>query len=115
MFGLGFTRPRDIGGDGLYDRKGGSGRRVKVTTDPTQDRRDRYGRLLAYIKSAGGSFAGKQLRAGWATMYVFEDAFEQLAPFQAAEGSARDAERGVWGQCAGNFHTPARSLASVVD
>jgi micrococcal nuclease len=115
MFRLGFTRPRDTNRDRLDDRKGGKGRRVKVTTDPTQDRRDRYGRLFAYVKSAQGSFAGKQLRAGWATVYVFEDPFEQLAPFQAAEGSAHAAGRGVWGQCAGNFHTPARSLPSVVD
>jgi endonuclease YncB( thermonuclease family) len=93
--------------DGLYDGKGGKGRRVKVTTDPTQDRRDQYGRLLAYVKGAQGSFAGKQLRAGWAAVYVFGDPFEQLAAFQAAEGSARGAGRGAWAECAGNFHSPA--------
>jgi endonuclease YncB( thermonuclease family) len=109
MFRLGFTRPRDTDGDGLYDHKGGKGRRVKVTTDPTQDRRDRYGRLLGYVKSARGSFAGKQLRVGWATVYVFENPFEQLAAFQGAEAQARAAGRGVWGRCAGNFHTPATS------
>jgi endonuclease YncB( thermonuclease family) len=107
MFRLGFTRPRDTNRDGLYDGKGGKGRRVKVTTDPTQDRRDQYGRLLAYVKGAQGSFAGKQLRAGWAAVYVFGDPFEQLAAFQAAEGSARGAGRGAWAECAGNFHSPA--------
>jgi endonuclease YncB( thermonuclease family) len=107
MFRLGFTRSRDTDGDGLNDRKGGKGRRVKVTTDPTQDRRDRYGRLLAYVKSARGSLATAQLRAGWATVYVFEDPFEQLAPFQTAEASSRDAGRGAWRRCGGNFHTPA--------
>jgi endonuclease YncB( thermonuclease family) len=30
MFRLGFARPRDTNGDGLYDRKGGKGRRVKA-------------------------------------------------------------------------------------
>jgi len=30
------------------------GRRVRVYGDPTQDRRDRYGRLLAYVKTRGG-------------------------------------------------------------
>ena len=107
MFRFGFTHPRDSNRDGLYDRKGGKGRRVKVTTDPSQDRRDQYGRLLAYVKSAQGSLAGKQLRAGWAAVYVFADPFEQLAAFQAAEESARSAGRGAWAQCAGNFHTPA--------
>jgi micrococcal nuclease len=112
MFRLGFTRPRDTDGDGLRDRKGGKGRRVKVTTDPTQDRRDQFGRLLAYVKSWRGSFAGAQLRAGWATVYVFADPFEQLGRFQGVEASARDAGRGVWGRCGGNFHTPARVTQS---
>ena len=56
-------------GVGLRDRKGGEARRVKVTTDPTQDHRDRYGRLLAYVKGLRGSFGGAQLRAGRATVY----------------------------------------------
>ena len=107
MFRLGFTRPRDTDGDGLRDSKGGKGRRVRVTTDPTQDRRDRYGRLLAYVKSARGSLAGAQLRAGWAAVYVFADPFAQLGPFQAAETSARAQMRGAWKQCSGNFHQPA--------
>jgi endonuclease YncB( thermonuclease family) len=107
MYRLGFTRPRDSDGDRLYDSKGGKGRRVTVTTDPTQDRRDAFGRLLAYVASARGSFAAAQLRAGRASVYVFENPFEQLARFQAAETSARGSSRGVWGQCGGNFHTPA--------
>ena len=86
--------------------KRGKGRRVKVTTDPTQDRRDRYGRLLAYVKSARGSLAGAQLRAGWAAVYVFADPFAQLGSFQAAEATARTHARGVWSKCGGNFHQP---------
>lgn len=105
MYRLGFTRPRDTDHNGLHDREGGKGRRVKVTTDPTQDRRDAYGRLLAYVSSARGSFATAQLRAGWASVYVFENPFEQLGPFAAAEAAARDSSRGVWGKCGGNFHT----------
>ena len=108
MFRLGFTRPRDTTRDGLFDRKGGRGRRVRVTTDPTQDRRDQYGRLLAYVKSARGSFAGAQLRAGWATVYVFADPFEQLTTFRAVEAVARDAGRGAWRACSGDFHAAGR-------
>ena len=107
MFRLGFTRSRDTDGDGLRDSRGGQGRRVRLTTDPTQDRRDRYGRLLAYVKSARGSLAGAQLRAGWAAVYVFADPFAQLGMFQAAETTARAQMRGAWRQCSGNFHQPA--------
>ena len=106
MLRLSFTRPRDTDGDGLRDRRA-KGRRVTVRTDPTQDRRDRYGRLLAYVKSARGSLAGAQLRAGWAAVYVFADPFAQLGPFQAAESSAQAQLRGAWRQCGGNFHQPA--------
>jgi endonuclease YncB( thermonuclease family) len=104
MFRLAFTRPRDTDGDGLFDRMGGKGRRVELTSDPSQDRRDRYGRLLAYVKSTRGSLATAQLRAGWATVYVFEDPFEQLASFQAAEAFAKKRSRGVWKRCGGDFH-----------
>ena len=86
--------------------KAGKGRRVRVTTDPSQDRRDRYGRLLAYVKSARGSLAAAQLRAGWAAIYVFADPFAQLNAFQAAETTAWAQMRGAWRQCGGNFHQP---------
>jgi endonuclease YncB( thermonuclease family) len=108
MFRLGFTRPRDRNGDGLYDGKGGKGLRVRVMTDPTQRRRDRYGRLLAYVASARGGFARAQLRAGWASVYVSEKPFERLATFQAAEASAREDSRGIWAQC-----KPARKRPSA--
>jgi len=104
MYKLGFTRPRDRTGDGLYDYKGGTGRRVKVVTDPTQDRRDRYGRLLAYVRSNAGSFGVAQLRRGWATVFVFDKPFEQLNLFRAAEASAKGSRRGAWSRCGGNFH-----------
>ncbi len=108
MFRLGFTRPRDSSGDGLYDRRGGKGRRVRVTTDPSQGLRDRFGRLLAYVASARGGFAKAQLRAGWASVYVSGKPFKRLATFQAAEASAREDSRGIWAQC-----RPARERPSA--
>jgi endonuclease YncB( thermonuclease family) len=92
---------------GLFDHKGGKGRRVRVTTDPSQGQRDRHGRLLAYVASARRGFATAQLRAGWASVSVSGKPFKRLAAFQAAEASARKASRGIWAQCGGNVHTPA--------
>lgn len=54
MFRLSFTAPEDTDGDDLEDTKGGTGRRVKLVTDPTQDTFDRYGRLLAYVTTISG-------------------------------------------------------------
>lgn len=107
MLQLGFTRPRDTNGDGLVDRRGGRGRRVVVRTDPTQARRDRYRRLLAYVRAGRRDFGLGQLNRGWAKVYVFRRRFERYRRYQAAARSAKGAKRGVWGRCGGRFHRPA--------
>jgi micrococcal nuclease len=105
---LAFTAPADSDGDGLLDAEGGTGRRVTLRTDPTQDTFDRYRRLLAYATTPGGEdLAVGQLSAGWATVYVFERPFRRLSRFRAGEREARDRSRGVWRECGGNFHAPA--------
>jgi len=66
-------------------------RRVKLTTDPTQDRRDRYGRLLAYVRRAGGgSIQAGMLRTGWAQVYVYDSSapFQRLTEFRPIEDAA---------------------------
>ncbi len=108
MFKLAFTDPVDTDGDGLYDDEDGAGRKVTLRTDPTQDTFDRYGRLLAYVNTrSGADLAARQLRAGWARVYVYESPFQRVARFRTAQRHARDADRGVWGACDGDFHTPA--------
>jgi micrococcal nuclease len=108
MLALAFSRPRDRDGDGLFDGEGGRGIDVTVRTDPTQDERDRFDRLLAYIEP---SLQRRMLESGWAEVYVYErNPFQRVARFRAAERAARQAGRGVWGRCGGNFH--ARGSAS---
>jgi endonuclease YncB( thermonuclease family) len=86
------------------------GRRVRVKGDPSQDRRDRYGRLLAYVRTRNGPQLNiAQVRRGWAKVYVYRgNPFRQTASFRRAARSARRARRGVWGRCGGSFHRPAR-------
>jgi len=87
----------------------GQGRRVKLTTDPTQDTYDRYRRLLAYVETTTGRQLNvSQIAYGLAKTYVYAGkAFRQVSRFRAAERRARRAKRGVWGQCGGNFHRRA--------
>jgi micrococcal nuclease len=85
------------------------GAHVRIETDPTQDRVDRYGRLLAYVWLPDGRLAETaQLESGWATTYVYQghpvSLFARLA---AAMGDARGARRGVWSVCGGDFHSAA--------
>jgi micrococcal nuclease len=82
------------------------GARVELQPDPGQDRLDRYGRLLAYVWLADGRLLeDEQLRAGWATTYVYRGKPVHLfGRLSASERVARQARRGVWGKCGGNFH-----------
>jgi len=88
--------------------KKGRGRPVTLTTDPSQDTLDRYGRLLAYVtrRADGRNLGEAQLRAGWAAVYVFRAPFQLLDRFRIAESMAREANRGGWGKCGGDFHRP---------
>jgi endonuclease YncB( thermonuclease family) len=81
-------------------------RRVKLITDPAQDRRDRYGRLLAYVSREGRLAQTAILARGLAKVYAFDGRFARIRAFTEAESRARTAGRGVWSQCGGNFHLP---------
>lgn len=85
------------------------GTSVKLVTDPTQDERDRYGRLLAYVYPSFGQVTYQQriLAAGWAEVYVYGRKFRRHKIFAEAEGRARAKGAGVWSLCGGNFHRPA--------
>ncbi len=110
MIRLAFGSGADDDRDGLFDRGEGEGRRVTLRTDRSQNRRDRYGRLLAYVKLRRGPQLNlAQVRRGWAETYVFADRPFRLADrFHAAERRAAEAGRGAWHLCGGSFHVPAR-------
>ena len=84
------------------------GHSVRLTTDPTQDRVDRYGRHLAYVTrlSDGTDLGTALVRAGWAMPYVYDGTpFARLASYDAARQQAETHRRGVWGSCGGAFHS----------
>jgi micrococcal nuclease len=77
------------------------GDRVTLVRDRSQDNRDYYDRLLRYVELGGNDLGRKQLRKGWAEVYVFDDPFARLGSYRRAEDKARDGDRGVWGRCGG--------------
>jgi len=91
-----------------FMKKLATGMSVKLVTDPTQDERDRYDRLLAYVEPTGKQWTLQEriLRAGWATTYVYGRKFRRYQSFSDAEEEARKAGRGVWSACGGDFHRP---------
>jgi micrococcal nuclease len=86
--------------------------RVVLKGDPTQDTRDRYGRLLAYVWIPGGKDLGYQLIAGgFAEVYVFERPFQRLGAYQKAERVAGGGPLGIWGSCVAASPSSAPSPA----
>jgi micrococcal nuclease len=83
------------------------GTTVRLESDPGQDRVDRYGRMLAYVRLPSGRLAEEdQLASGWATVYVFAGKPVSLyGEFRRAEAAAKLARKGVWGACGGRFHS----------
>ncbi|MGE3139378.1 MAG: thermonuclease family protein [Thermoleophilia bacterium] len=89
------------------------GRRVRLVTDPTQDRRDRYGRLLAYVYTPGrsgptGSVNHALVASGHAKVYVYGGVrFRHATQFLRAQSRAKKARRGLWAPpCRGNTTKP---------
>jgi micrococcal nuclease len=94
------------------------GARVRLVTDPGQDTRDRYGRLLAYVYRPGmrASVNLVMVRTGNARAYVYdrERPPRYADAYARAQAAARRARRGLWGPpCHGGTAAPARTPAAV--
>jgi micrococcal nuclease len=83
-----------------------AGRPALLVTDPSQDRFDRYGRLLAYVQVGGVDVGKRQIRRGWAMPYVYDDnPFRRYVTYLHQQIKAKSESRGVWGRCGGEFHS----------
>jgi micrococcal nuclease len=92
-----------------------AGQQVRIEQDPTQDTRDKYGRLLAYVWLEDGTFFNEQMIAdGYAKEYTYDHPYEYQAEFRAAEATARDAQLGLWAPdtCNGDTKQPASGASA---
>jgi micrococcal nuclease len=81
-----------------------SGQDVLLEDDPSQDSRDRYGRLLRYVWLPDGHLFNLDMVAdGYAYEYTYRDPYRYRDAFIAAQATARDEGRGLWSAitCAG--------------
>lgn len=79
---------------------------VSLRYDSVADHEDVYGRILAHAFIGRRQLELAQLRRGWAYVYRYDDQhFDGLSRFYAAEDAAEAADRGVWGDCNGDFHS----------
>jgi micrococcal nuclease len=73
------------------------GERVRLEFD--LERRDRYGRTLAYVWRGEELFNETLVREGYAFVTTYPPNVRYEDVFLAAQREARAAERGVWGRC----------------
>ena len=70
---------------------------VKIETDPTQDTRDKYGRLLAYVFLDDGTNINKKLiEEGYAYEYTYERPYKFQSEFKTAQHDAEQQKKGLW-------------------
>ena len=76
-----------------------AGRTVTLALD--EESRDRYGRLLAYVRrEPDGLFVNEELvRGGYATTLEVRPNVRYAGDFRALERKARAQGRGLWGAC----------------
>ena len=82
---------------GLYARSRLTKKSVRLSFD--QVRRDRYGRLLAYVYLGGELFNLTLVRLGYAASDPVPPDTAMASEFAAAERDARAAGRGLWSAC----------------
>lgn len=78
------------------------GTAVRLISDNTQARTDRYGRILRYVERLRDDrdMDRAQVRRGWARVYVYDNVpFTRVASYRKAQRSAQAADRGIWGLC----------------
>ena len=81
-----------------YTRRRLEGQPVRLSFD--RQRRDRYGRLLAYVDVGGHRFNDELLTGGYARLLVIPPNGLHGRAMLAEELAARSAGRGLWGACA---------------
>lgn len=74
-----------------------SGATVYLESDPSQDSRDRYNRILRYVWLDDGTLVNLALiRDGYAFEYTYQTPYRYQAEFQQAQRDAEAEEVGLW-------------------
>ncbi|MCX6736199.1 MAG: thermonuclease family protein [Candidatus Parcubacteria bacterium] len=74
-----------------------TGKSVQIETDSSQDRYDKYGRLLAYVfLSDGTNFNRQTIKNGYGYEYTYHLPYKYQKEFKQAEKYARENKKGLW-------------------
>lgn len=80
------------------------GKEVELEADATQTDRDKYNRLLRYVRTTEGSFYNLEIiKLGYAYEYTYDLPYKYQSEFKAAQIEAQNKKSGLWadGVCGG--------------
>jgi micrococcal nuclease len=89
-----------------YAKKALDGETVTLETDPTQDERDKYDRLLAHVYVGDELYAASAIAGGYGIHYVYEAPSSHADELDAAAAAAKADGRGIWASCDGRVDLP---------
>jgi micrococcal nuclease len=95
-----------------YTRRRLAGEHVGLELDV--ERRDRYGRLLAYVWLGGSLFNADMVRDGYADVFTIPPNVRHAELFRSLASEARAAQRGLWGEGWVGRSSPHRSPSRVI-
>jgi micrococcal nuclease len=73
------------------------GQSVRLEMDASQGKRDKYGRLLAYVFLADGTNVNEHMVTnGFAYEYTYRAPYRYQAQFTEAQRAAQEAQEGLW-------------------
>lgn len=77
-----------------------AGRQVRLEIDGSQERYDKYGRLLAYVFLPDGTNVNlAMVQKGFAREYTYHSPYKFQKEFRAAEAAAESLRVGLWSAC----------------
>ena len=72
------------------------GKQVVFTFDESQDKQDRYGRLLGYIESEGQDIGNVLVKEGFAQEFTYRKAHANQSLYRASQDFAQQGTFGMW-------------------
>lgn len=75
------------------------GERIYLARDRRQPGRDRFGRLLRYVRDGSVDVGRRQIAQGWARVLVVGSGFTRVSRYRKVQRRARSTGRGNWSLC----------------
>jgi len=87
-----------------------------MVTDPTQDDRDKYNRLLRYVYVDQTFYNEEMIKEGFAVEYTYKVSYQFQSEFRNVEQSAKSAAKGLWSTdtCGGDITKSTTSRNDTV-